>query len=424
MKFSYRAKQSGGDDEYGVVEASSQEEAVAQLKEQGLFVVTVTLESTLGVDAATSVASAVTAADLRQRSLWHKLRYGSTVPAKVQMVFFKQLAIMLRAGIPLSTAITAVGTHIDHPVLISAVAQLRSYIDRGLHFSDALRSMDTVFDVRTVALAEAGEESGRLDRSLDDISALLEKGARVRGRIKSAMFYPVFVILFAIGTMAAFVTLILPRFQVVFKSMKLELPPMTQFVFDLGNWLRASGPFLGLLLAALASLLFWASRTPETRAALDRIYLKIPLIRTFILRAALAQSTQTLASLVNSNVDILRSLDLAGQSVRNSRVRESYDNIREYTKAGRRLGEAALADGLFPPLICQMISIGEETGRLDEMLHHVSVWYEEELDQMVSRVTALLEPLMILFIGLIVMMIATAVFGPITSAMRSMSRLR
>ena len=410
LKLKYKALQDNGDTEEGIVESSNPDTLLRDLKRQGLFVVS--------IEPAPDDEFEHLSED-GEVSFLNKLLGRDKIPVKVAMLFFKQLSIMLKSGINLTMAISSIAQHVADPALTLSINRLSRNVDRGISLSDSMQMQGRTYDARTIAIIGAGEESGQLDKACANIAILLEKRAKIISKVKSAMFYPTFVILFAIAVFIAFLTFVLPRFEIVFKNLNVPLPAMTRAVFTFGNFVKANGHFIIGIILALIVAFIWARKDPEVKASMDAMFLRMPVIRQLIMRGALASSTNTLASLVGAGVPILKSLDLAASGITNKTIREAYEEIRDAARAGRKLGEAAYATNVFPPLICQMITIGEDSGELEDMLGYISTWYDEELDTMIGRITSLIEPIMICFIAMIVLVIAIAIFGPITTAVRT-----
>jgi type IV pilus assembly protein PilC len=277
-----------------------------------------------------------------------------------------------------------------------------------------------VFNTMMTSLVQAGEEGGILDSALDRVAGLLEKQAALKSKIKSAMFYPSFVIFFAISVVVVFIAFILPKFKEVFGGMGIELPALTQAMFDFGEFCEAEWPMiLGVTVTAVVSFV-WLCSSKTTKPMMDAFKLKAPVIKGLVFKSVMARCTQTLASLVSAGVPILRGLEMAREVAGNALIAKGFEDLLEAAKRGSSLGDAARAAKIFPILVCQMVRIGEETGHLDTMLEKVAMWYDQELDEQIKAMTSLMEPIMIIFVGGIVALIALAIFGPITSAMSQM----
>ena len=408
MNFRYRGRDAGGSVVEGQVEAESQGMALDALKQRGILVLSL------------NAGGGNRAVPSSSMSLFDKLQRIGTVPAKTKMVFFRQFATMVKAGLSLTAAIDIISDQEKNQIFKDVLLDVKANVDRGVPISQAMKQHD-VFNTMMISLVQAGEEGGLLDDSLDRVAGLLEKQAALVGKIKSAMFYPSFVILFAVAVVVVFIAFILPKFKQVFEGMKIELPMLTQAMFDFGDYCENNWKVIvGVTFAVIAGLV-WLLKSPLTKPFMDRLKLKLPVIKTLVFKSAMARSSQTLASLVSAGVPILRGLEMAEEVSGNDVIRAGFADLQASAKSGLNLGDAAKNAKVFPPLVCQMMRIGEETGHLDEMLERVAAWYDQELDEQIKAMTSLMEPVMIVIVGGIVALIAIAIFGPITSVMSQMT---
>ena len=408
MNFRYRGRDTGGSVVEGQVEADNQGVALDTLRQRGILVLSLSAGRGGGVAPSSSM------------SLLDKLQRIGTVPAKTRMVFFRQFATMVKAGLSLTAALDIISDQEKSMIFKDVLLDVKGNIDRGVSLSQAMKQ-HKIFNVMMTSLVQAGEEGGLLDDSLDRVAGLLEKQAALVGKIKSAMFYPSFVILFAVAVVVVFIAFILPKFKQVFAGMHIDLPPLTQMLFGLGEYCENNWKIIvGVTFAVVAGLV-WALKSPMTKPFMDRLKLKLPVIKTLVFKASMARSSQTLASLVSAGVPILRGLEMAEEVAGNDVIRAGFAELQASAKSGLNLGDAAKNAKVFPPLVCQMMRIGEETGHLDEMLERVAAWYDQELDEQIKAMTSLMEPVMIVIVGGIVAVIAIAIFGPITSVMSQMT---
>ena len=408
MNFSYKARAADGKIIEGLLEADNQGLALESLRQKGMM--------PLAVNQTGRSGKAVTK---RGMTLFDKLQRIGTVPAKTKMVFFRQMATMIQAGLSLTMALDIVSEQEKNLIFRDTVNAVKNGIDQGLPMSQVMKQQP-VFNSMMTALVQAGEEGGILDNALDRVAGLLEKQQALKSKIKSAMFYPSFVILFAVGVVVVFIAFILPKFKQVFDGMGIELPFLTQIMFTFGDFCENNWQIIIVVTAAVIAAFIWLCKSKTTKPMMDAFKLKVPIIKGLVFKAVMARSTQTLASLVSAGVPILRGLEMAREVSGNVLIERGYDNLLEAAKRGSNLGDAARGAKIFPILVCQMIRIGEETGHLDDMLEKVAAWYDQELDEQIKALTSLLEPFMIIFVGGIVALIALAIFGPITSAMQQM----
>ncbi len=409
MKFKYRVRVADGNVQEGQLEAENQGLALQALREKGLLV--------LSMSAAAAGSKEEGGARL---SFFEKLQRIGTVPAKTKMVFFRQMATMVQAGLTLSMAIDIIAEQERNMIFKDVLIDVKGRLDRGIPMSQAMRAHPSVFNNMMISLVQAGEEGGLLDDSLERVAGLLEKQAALRSKIRSAMFYPSFVICFALAVVVVFIAFILPKFQQVFRGMNIELPALTEMLFDLGEY--CTEHWLGIVLWTLVVVgtLVFLARSKATKPMMDRLKLKLPVVKSLVFKSGMARATQTLAALVTAGVPILRGLEMAENASGNEVIRQGFADLQASAKQGVHLGDAAKRAKVFPILVCQMMRIGEETGHLDDMLERVARWYDQELDEQIKAMTSLMEPIMIIFVGGIVAVIAMAIFGPITSAMSQM----
>ena len=411
MNFRYRGRDAGGSVVEGQVEAENQGMAMEALRQRGVVVLSMNAGGGGGARAVPGAGESV--------SLLDKLRRIGTVPGTSTMVFFRQLATMVKAGLSLTAALDIISEQEKNLVFKDVLLDVKANIDRGVSLSQAMKQ-HKVFNVMMTSLVQAGEEGGLLDESLERVAGLLEKQAALAGKIKSAMFYPTFVIFFAIAVVVVFIAFILPKFKKVFEGMNIELPTLTQMLFKLGDYCQENWKLIVGVTFAVVAVLLWLMRSPVTKPFMDRLKLKLPVIKSLVFKSGMARASQTLASLVSAGVPILRGLEMAEEVSGNDVIRTGFADLQASAKSGLPLGDAARHAKVFPPLVCQMMRIGEETGHLDDMLERVAAWYDQELDEQIKAMTSLMEPIMIVFVGGIVAVIAMAIFGPITAAMSQM----
>lgn len=407
MKFRYRVRDEGGNVSEGDIEADNQGLALQLLKQQGASVV-MSLNP-VGAGGQEIISSK------RSMTLFDKLQRIGTVPNKTIMVFFRQLATMVKAGLSLSMAIDILAEQEKSLIFRDILIDIKSKLDRGVPLSQAMLS-HSLFNNMMTSLVAAGEEGGLLDDSLERVASLLEKQAALKSKIKSAMFYPVFVMVFAIAICVIFIAFIMPKFKQVFDGMKIELPALTKAMFAAGDYCTENAGQLTMITVIVLGIIIFIFTSKTLKPTVDKVKMKTPVIKALVFKSAMARATQTLAALVTAGVPILRGLEMAENIAGNVVISKGFADMQVTAKQGLPLGDSAKAAKIFPPLVCQMMRIGEETGHLDDMLERVASWYDQELDEQIKAMTSLIEPFMIVFVGGIVALIASAIFGPITSA--------
>ena len=445
MLFSYRARSPVGEIVENTIEAENQQQAIEALRSTGMLVISLNvLKSSKGSGGlfggfgkkktkkteppkpapAAPRAKPGTKQPLTFKSLMSmdlgQLFNTGRVPLKNLMVFFRQLATMEGAGLSLATSLDVIANGEKNFALRNALIDIKSRLDRGIPLSQAMAAQKA-FNPLLVALVEAGEEGGLLGQSLEQGAMLLEKQEQLRGKIRSAMFYPAFVMFFAVAILVFFFIFLVPKFEDTFNSLGIELPGITVTMFAIGNWVGAHWYILAGVAVLAIGLWIFLSRNKATKGTMDRIKLKLPVIKDLLLKAAMARSSRTLSSLTAAGVPIVRGLEMAEGTANNVPVQEGYQELRKGIIRGMSLGDASKMAGILPILVSQMMRIGEETGHLDSMLERVATWYDQELDEQIKATVSLLEPLLIVFVGGIITIIAISIFAPITSAIVQLS---
>ncbi len=331
------------------------------------------------------------------------------------LFFVRQAATLLDAGIPLLRSIEIIASQVNSLRLSEALDALRADIKAGATFKDSIGRHPKVFPPLWVYLIEAGETSGNLPLVLDQLADHLEANLNLKKKVVSAMVYPAVLILVSIVAMLVFLLKIIPIFSNLFKSFNAKLPPITQFVINTSEFL---GDYLLYILAGVG-LGVWALRrfaaTPNGRRTLDRMLLNAPLIGGFARDTTLARIAINLSTLVKSGVNLLRSIEITGQVSGNSQYEAALANTGHEVQQGKSLSGALSQSSLFPGIMVDMIMIGEESGRLPDMLARVAKYYQDRVDIFVSRLGTLIEPVILILVGGFVGFLVVAIFLPIFS---------
>lgn len=402
MRFKYKARNPKGDTVSGFMAAENQEQAAAIIRQRGL--VPLSFENTTQKE---------------RESIMDRLHKISTVSLKDKAVLFRQLATMISAGINLGAALEILGSQTRNKRLAASVKEVKKLVDGGMSLSAAMRTQK-VFSVLMISIVRAGEEGGVLDSSLQRLATFLEKQQELRAKIYSAVSYPAVVISFALGVVYILVTFIVPRFAQVFNSMGIELPKVTTITFDFAIWMSEKWyVFLAGVITFVALVVIF-NRLKATKPGMDKIKLKLPVVGDIMYKTIMARTNRTLSALVEAGVPILMSLEMTSEVAGNYVIQKAYSDMREAARRGQALGETVIKTGVFPVMVGHMITIGEQTGRLEEMLSKVADWFEQELDEKIKRLTAVIEPLLIIFVGGIVALVASAIFLPIVGAIQAM----
>jgi len=337
-------------------------------------------------------------------------------------IFARQTATMLNAGVPLVQSMAIMQRQIEKAPLKKIVKDLRVTVEGGQPFSDAIAKYPKVFSRLFLNLVRAGEVSGTLDSILARVSDFLEKELALRGKIRSAMTYPVIVLVFALLITYFLLTTIVPQFASILTSLGGKLPPLTQFLINVSNFLQNQ---LWILIIVVVAVVFAYNayyRTPKGRRVIDRIKLRIPVFGTLIQRSAIASFARTFGILLESGVNVIESLDITKGTANNAIVEDSIENAKNAVIGGDAMSNALVVSPVFPPMVTSMIAIGEETGALDDMLRKVADYYDREVDEAVDSLTAAIEPIMIVVLGLIVGLIVAGMFLPLFSIIGNLTQ--
>jgi type IV pilus assembly protein PilC len=334
------------------------------------------------------------------------------VQPKSLQVFSRQFATMIEAGLNVVGSLVILEQQTDDPVLANVVKALRSDVEGGLLLSEAMAKHPRVFARLYVAMVEAGEAAGILDIVLDRVAFQIEKQEGIRRRIKSAMVYPTMVIIFATLVLIGMLLFLVPIFQGIFKQLNGQLPTLTQYVVDASNLLKHAPYVLLLIPLGIWGFFRW-KRTEAGRKQWDRMKLRFPLkIGDTVRKVTMARFSRTLSTLVAAGVDIIKALEITGQTAGNWVVEEALANVRVKVHEGVPIATPLIENPVFPPMVSQMVKIGEETGELEKMLTKIADFYEEEVDAAVSSLTSIIEPLMMIGVGIMVGIILIAMYLP------------
>ena len=344
------------------------------------------------------------------------------VKPKSLQVFSRQFATMIEAGLNVVGSLVILEQQTDDPALAEVVKQLRSDVEGGLLLSEALAKHPRVFPGLYVAMVEAGEAAGILDIVLDRVAFQIEKQEGIKRRVKSAMVYPTMVIIFATLVLIGMLLFLVPIFQGIFKTLNGQLPTLTQYVVGASNLLK-SAPWVLLFIPLGIWGFFRWKRTETGRKTWDRIKLRIPMkIGDTVRKVTMARFSRTLSTLVAAGVDIIKALEITGQTAGNWVVEEALANVRVRVHEGVPIATPLIENPVFPPMVSQMVKIGEETGELEKMLTKIADFYEEEVDAAVSSLTSIIEPLMMIGVGIMVGIILIAMYLPMFKMLHLVSQ--
>jgi type IV pilus assembly protein PilC len=391
--FAYDAINSEGLELSGEIHAADDASAREQLRTRGLLAQKLSERPAVGQEGA--------------RTAFKKVK-----PKSLQ-VFSRQLATMIEAGVSIVAALVTLEEQTDDKYLREVIAEIRSDVEAGTVLSQAFARHPKVFSPLYVSMIEAGESSGTLDRVLDRAATQIEKETKLKRRVKGAMIYPAVVLSFATLVLIFMLLFIIPVFVKVFDQLHGDLPKPTLIVMHASYALRH---YWFVIFPAIAGLVFAfrrGKRTERGRQVWDRFKLRIPMkIGDVVQKVALARMSRTLATLVAAGVDIIRALEITGTTAGNWVVEQSLNRVRELVHQGAPIGEPLAADPVFPPMVAQMVKIGEETGELEKMLGKVADFYEDEVDASIQSLTSIIEPVLMIGVGAMVGTIVISMYLP------------
>jgi len=339
---------------------------------------------------------------------------GTGVTPKDLQIFTRQLATMIDAGLPLVQCLDILANQSPNPAFGKILFSVKSAVEQGATFSDALRRHPKVFDELYVNLVAAGEVGGILDTILNRLAIYIEKAVKLKGQLKSAMVYPISILVVAAGVIAIMLLKVIPVFEDMYKQFSgATLPKPTQFVINLSNGFIAKGPYILIGLIAFATLFGFAIRTDKGRNAFDASLLRIPVIGGVLRKIVVARFTRTLGTLLSSGVPILDALEICGKTSGNRVVMRGILHARDKIAEGHDMATPLAESKVFPGMVVQMIGVGEQTGAMDQMLQKVADFYEDEVDTAVAAMTSLIEPIMMAFLGVVVGGLIIAMYLPI-----------
>lgn len=359
------------------------------------------------------------AMQVRQPSLKKKSRefklptIGGGVTEKDLVVFTRQFATMIDSGLPLVQCLDIQCQQAPNPVFRDQLKVIKETVEGGTTFADALKKFPKTFDTLYVNLVAAGEVGGILDTILNRLAAYIEKASKLKKQVKSAMVYPVAIMVIAAGVVALLLLQVVPVFEKMFTDMGGALPAPTQIVIDMSKWLQAN--FLFIVVALVGSIvgLGWFYGTPKGRLIIDTILFRAPVFGEVITKVSVARFCRTLGTMVSSGVPILEALDICSRTAGNKVVENAIVKARDSISEGKTIAEPLMESKVFPDMVVQMISVGEATGALDNMLNKIADFYDDEVDAAVGAMTALIEPAMMAFLGVTIGGLVIAMYMPI-----------
>jgi len=335
------------------------------------------------------------------------------VKPKTLQIFSRQFATMIEAGLNIVSALVILEQQTDDKYFAAVVRELRADVEGGLLLSQALSRHPKIFDRLFISMVEAGEAAGILDEVLDRVAFQIEKATQIKRRVKGAMLYPTMVLTFATLVLIGLLMFLVPVFVHIFGQLGGQLPTLTQYVVSASNVLRHKYYIIFPVLGAAFFGIRKYKKTEPGRKQWDQIKLKIPMkIGQVVLKVTMARFSRTLSTLVSAGVDILKALEITGQTAGNWVVEEALADVGTKVSEGVPIAQPLVDNPIFPPMVSQMVKIGEETGELEKMLGKIADFYEDEVDAAIQSLTSIVEPLMMILVGCMVGVIVIAMYLP------------
>jgi type IV pilus assembly protein PilC len=415
-RFNYVALDARGQEASGLLEAVSSSAAISQLRQAGYFPTSVIEEALSAPDGKQARRRTATATKPRAKK-GIVLFQRKKVRSKVLMIFTRQLATLIDSGLPLLRSLNVLANQERDKVMKKTIDKLADSVQSGSTFSDALALHPKIFSDLYVSMVKAGEVGGVLELVLTRLSEFQEKAARIRNKIISAMVYPIIVMTMALGILCFLLVFIVPRFEVIFHDLLGDkpLPPATRFVLGASAFMQNHGLILVGAVVAMVVIYNFIGRTRKGRLAIDSFKLRMPLFGNLNRKTAISRFARTLGTLVTSGVPILQALNITRETAGNAAIARAIARVHDSVKEGESIVQPLEASKAFPPMVVSMIDVGEETGKLPEMLLKIADVYDDEVDNAVAALTSMLEPIMIVFLAVIVGTIVLALFTPLIS---------
>ena len=391
--YTYSAINSSGIELTGNIHAPDRDAAREQLRVRGLL--------------AQDLVELPASGEQSVRTTFKKIK-----PKSLQ-IFSRQFATMIDAGLSVVSALVILEEQTEDKYLAVVIRELRADVEGGLLLSQAMGRHPKIFSRLYIAMVEAGEAAGILDAVLDRVAFQIEKETAIKRRVKGAMIYPTMVLIFATLVLIGMLMFLVPVFVKIFEDLGGQLPTLTQWVVNVSDFLRGNYYFVFPSLAALFFGLRKAKRTEKGRQVWDQIKLKVPMkIGAVVLKVTMARFSRTLSTLIAAGVDIIKALEITGQTAGNWVVEEALADVRMKVQEGIPIAQPLAENPIFPPMVSHMIKIGEETGELEKMLSKVADFYEDEVDSSISSLTSIIEPLMMIGVGMMVGVIIISMYLP------------
>ena len=401
--FSYVAVDKRGKEKRGSLEAETRERALEQLKAEGLIPVSVREQGALNKEIDFSIGKKVKPRDLS--------------------VFCRQFVSITQAGVPMKEALQMLSEQTENKWLKRAISEVLLNVEKGNTLADSMRSQPDIFPPMLVNMVEAGEQSGSLEMAFSRMAVHFEKEAKLKATIKKATIYPIILVIAAIGVIAVMLLFVIPIFIDMFADLDIEMPALTMFVMNSSKWMTSHWYVLLAIIVGVVVAYKLIYKTTQGRLTIDRIKMKMPLFGKLTVKTACSQFARTMSTLLMSGISTIDALETTSKIVNNIHYTNAMLKAREEVMKGIPLSEPLEASGIFPPMVYHMTGIGEETGNVEEMLEKMADYYDEEVEMTTQSVLAAMEPIIILFMALIIGTLVIAVISPIASMYSGLDNL-
>lgn len=411
-KFKYIALDKEGRELSGVIESTSENRARKDLAAQGF--------SVSRIAEVAAIASEKKAAGGKAK----KPLFGTGVGKENITVFSRQLSTLLKAGLPLLRSLEVIARQEKNPYFKAIVDQLADNVRTGNKFSDGLSQHPKIFDKLYVNMAKAGEAGGVLDVVLDRLSTFQEKALKTTNKVKSAMVYPIVIMGVAIAIVAILMIFVVPQFQKIFTDMlkdNARMPALTQTIIDISDFMKENYILTGLIIVGVILFVKIFFKTKIGIRVWDTAAIKLPKIGDLVMKSTVARFTRTFGTLLASGVPILEALTITRGTINNSLISDALSRVHDRVRDGENLSTPLDQQKIFPTMVTSMVEVGEETGQLPEMLNRIADNYDEEVDNSVGAITSIIEPIMIVFLALVVGTIVIALFLPIIQIIQNLT---
>lgn len=401
--FSYVAVDKRGKEKRGSLEAETRERALEQLKAEGLIPVSVREQGALNKEIDFSIGKKVKPRDLS--------------------VFCRQFVSITQAGVPMKEALQMLSEQTENKWLKRAISEVLLNVEKGNTLADSMRSQPDIFPPMLVNMVEAGEQSGSLEMAFSRMAVHFEKEAKLKATIKKATIYPIILVIAAIGVIAVMLLFVIPIFIDMFADLDIEMPAITMFVMNSSKWMTSHWYVVLAIIVGVVVAYKLIYKTTQGRLTIDRIKMKMPLFGKLTVKTACSQFARTMSTLLMSGISTIDALETTSKIVNNIHYTNAMLKAREEVMKGVPLSEPLEASGIFPPMVYHMTGIGEETGNVEEMLEKMADYYDEEVEMTTQSVLAAMEPIIILFMALIIGTLVIAVISPIASMYEGLDNL-